>query len=93
LFLGAALLAVIFIHVPAAAVVVVPNSNCYTFDNESRLVDFVSLQSCCLLGIYTLELDEFISYCFLLSSFQTHLVGKGFEYNEKVIIRNPPLNV
>lgn len=47
------LLAVIIIHVPSAAIVVVPNSNCYTFDNESRLIDF------------------------------THLVGKGFEYNEK----------
>ncbi|TVU22554.1 hypothetical protein EJB05_32263, partial [Eragrostis curvula] len=82
----AVLLAVICIHVPAAAIVVVPYSNCYTFDNESRLVDFVSLQSCCLLGRYTLKLDERLSYCFLLSSFQTYLAGKGFEYNEKSLL-------
>ncbi|KAJ1283196.1 hypothetical protein BS78_03G109500 [Paspalum vaginatum] len=37
------LLAVTCMHVPAAAIVVVPSSNCYTFDNESRLVDFTSL--------------------------------------------------
>lgn len=37
------LLAIICIPVRAAAIIVVPNSNCYTFDNESRLVDFTSL--------------------------------------------------
>lgn len=30
-------------HVPATAIVVVPSSNCYTFDNESHLVDFTYL--------------------------------------------------
>ncbi|KAF8661572.1 hypothetical protein HU200_056994 [Digitaria exilis] len=30
-------------HVPAASVIVVPSSNCYAFDNESRLVDFTHL--------------------------------------------------
>jgi hypothetical protein len=28
---------------PATAIVVVPNSNCFTFDNNSRLVDFADL--------------------------------------------------
>lgn len=37
------LLAVTYMHVPATAVIVVPSSNCYTFDNESRLVDFTHL--------------------------------------------------
>ncbi|KAL6849917.1 hypothetical protein ACP4OV_020544 [Aristida adscensionis] len=53
----AVLLSVIQMHVPAAAITVVPSSNCYTFDNESRIVDF------------------------------THLVGKEFEYNEKLVPR------
>ncbi|XP_062207795.1 uncharacterized protein LOC133909389 [Phragmites australis] len=37
------LLAVIYMHVPATAIIAVPSSNCYTFDNESRLVDFTHL--------------------------------------------------
>uniref|UniRef100_K3XRI8 Uncharacterized protein n=1 Tax=Setaria italica TaxID=4555 RepID=K3XRI8_SETIT len=36
-------LAAIYVHVPATAIIVVPNSNCYTFDNESRLIDFTHL--------------------------------------------------
>ncbi|KAL5671555.1 hypothetical protein ACJX0J_015861, partial [Zea mays] len=37
------LLAVTYMHVPVTAIIVVPTSNCYTFDNESRLVDFTHL--------------------------------------------------
>ncbi|CAO2162057.1 unnamed protein product [Urochloa humidicola] len=37
------LLAAIYMHVPVAAIIVVPSSNCYTFDNESRLIDFTHL--------------------------------------------------
>ncbi|BAS71437.1 Os01g0262700 [Oryza sativa Japonica Group] len=37
------LLVVTFMQWPATAIVVVPNSNCFTFDNNSRLVDFADL--------------------------------------------------
>uniref|UniRef100_A0A0E0FJP9 Uncharacterized protein n=1 Tax=Oryza nivara TaxID=4536 RepID=A0A0E0FJP9_ORYNI len=37
------LLVVTFMQWPATAIVVVPNSNCFTFDNDSRLVDFADL--------------------------------------------------
>jgi len=37
------LLAATYMHVPGTAIIVVPSSNCYTFDNESRLIDFTHL--------------------------------------------------
>ncbi|XP_025814526.1 uncharacterized protein LOC112891782 [Panicum hallii] len=37
------LLAATYMHVVATAIIVVPSSNCYTFDNESRLIDFTHL--------------------------------------------------
>jgi hypothetical protein len=39
------LLGIAYIYVPAAAIVAVPSSNCYAFDSDRHLVDFVSLQS------------------------------------------------
>ncbi|XP_039847010.1 uncharacterized protein LOC120706428 isoform X2 [Panicum virgatum] len=37
------LLAATYMHVPGTAIIMVPSSNCYTFDNESRLIDFTHL--------------------------------------------------
>ncbi|XP_040376018.1 uncharacterized protein LOC102701030 isoform X1 [Oryza brachyantha] len=37
------LLVVTCMQWPATAVIVIPNSNCFTFDNHSRLVDFTNL--------------------------------------------------
>ncbi|KQK03756.2 hypothetical protein BRADI_2g09637v3 [Brachypodium distachyon] len=37
------LLTLEYMHVPATAIVAVPSSNCYTFDNDNHLVDFTYL--------------------------------------------------
>ncbi|XP_044975754.1 uncharacterized protein LOC123443448 isoform X2 [Hordeum vulgare subsp. vulgare] len=42
-FVIVALLAFVYIHTPATAIVAVPSSHCYTFDSDSHLVDFTYL--------------------------------------------------
>uniref|UniRef100_A0ACD5VY60 Uncharacterized protein n=1 Tax=Avena sativa TaxID=4498 RepID=A0ACD5VY60_AVESA len=37
------LLGIVYVCIPATAIVAVPSSNCYTFDSDSHLVDFTHM--------------------------------------------------